>query len=222
MSEQAHDTDTRFDLRYLEKNVIKLEPHLHTYIDFKVVLKILTTIIVQLASRNSLAKKEINIRRGIIDAGYIENIIAILQNNSEKAYIIKPNKKIVQAIFLPLVKIAQLVLVGNRKKLGITAKGIQDFRLTGRIDVPVNMAEKKTIDKREIISTCQSIFILPYNQYIVVIEKKVKDQVQIFETEATLCKSGKIGLTKKMLFAPIRTIGTNELEKSRLTIMYAA
>ncbi|KAG9291690.1 hypothetical protein G9A89_022109 [Geosiphon pyriformis] len=29
---------------------------------------------------------------------------------------------------------------------------------------------------------------------MVVIERKVKDQVQIFETEATLCKSEKIGL----------------------------
>ncbi|KAG9303355.1 hypothetical protein G9A89_013681 [Geosiphon pyriformis] len=64
----------------------------------------------------------------------------------------------------------------------------------GRIDVPVNMAEKKIIDKREIISICQPIFISPYDQYIVVIERKVKDQMQIFEAEATLCKPREIGL----------------------------
>ncbi|KAG9299193.1 hypothetical protein G9A89_013841 [Geosiphon pyriformis] len=79
---------------------------------------------VQLASRSSLMKKKINIKGEIIDAGYVGNIIAILQNDSEKAYIIEPNKKIAQVIFLPLVKIAQLVSIGNRKKLGITAKGI--------------------------------------------------------------------------------------------------
>ncbi|KAG9300542.1 hypothetical protein G9A89_002420 [Geosiphon pyriformis] len=118
----------------------------------------------------------------------------MLQNDSEKAYIIEPNKKIAQAIFLSLVKIAQLVLVRNRKKLGITAKKIQRFKSTDRINVPVNMAEKKIVDKKEIIFIYQSIFILSYDQYIVIIERKVKDQVQIFEAETTLCKSGKIGL----------------------------
>ncbi|KAG9290660.1 hypothetical protein G9A89_011623 [Geosiphon pyriformis] len=57
------------------------------------------------------------------------------------------------------------------------------------------MAEEKIVDKGEIISTCQSIFIPLYDQYMVVIEKKVKDQVQIFEAEATLYKLGEIGLT---------------------------
>ncbi|KAG9290969.1 hypothetical protein G9A89_011119 [Geosiphon pyriformis] len=106
MPEHAHDTNAEFDLKYSGKNAIKLEPHLHTCIDLKIALEILTTTIVQLASKNSLAKRGINIRGGIIDAGYVENIIAMLQNNSEKAYVIEPNKKIVQAIFLPLVKIA--------------------------------------------------------------------------------------------------------------------
>ncbi|KAG9307084.1 hypothetical protein G9A89_016912 [Geosiphon pyriformis] len=106
MPKHVHDTNARFDLKYPGKEAIKLEPQSCTCIDLKVALEILATTIVQLASRNSLVKKEINIRREIIDTGYIENIIAMLQNNSEKAYIIEPNKKIVQAIFLPLVKIA--------------------------------------------------------------------------------------------------------------------
>ncbi|KAG9305900.1 hypothetical protein G9A89_016552 [Geosiphon pyriformis] len=59
----------------------------------------------------------------------------MLQNDSEKAYIIDPNEKIAQAIFLYLVKIAQLVLVENREELGITARWIQGFGLIGRIDV---------------------------------------------------------------------------------------
>ncbi|KAG9292269.1 hypothetical protein G9A89_009081 [Geosiphon pyriformis] len=56
------------------------------------------------------------------------------------------------------------------------------------------MAKKEIADKEKIISTCQLIFILLYDQYMLVIEKKIKDQVQIFETEATLCESGEIGL----------------------------
>ncbi|KAG9290375.1 hypothetical protein G9A89_007106 [Geosiphon pyriformis] len=175
MSECVHNTDTKFDLRYLGKDLIKLEPHLHTCIDLKIALEILATTIIQLAFRSSLAKKEINIRREIIDVEYIENIIAMLQNDSEKAYTIEPNKKITQAIFLPLINIAQLILVRNKEKLEITVREIQGFGSTSRIDVLVNMTEEEVIDKEEIISTHQPIFILPYDQYMVVIERKVKN-----------------------------------------------
>ncbi|KAG9293788.1 hypothetical protein G9A89_019126 [Geosiphon pyriformis] len=201
MLEHAYNTDARFDLRYLEKDAIKLEPHLHTCIDFKVALEILATTIVQLAFRSSLAKKGINIRGGIIDAGYIENIIAMLQNDSEKAYIIEPNKKIAQAIFLLLVRIAQLVSVENREKLRITAKGIQRFGSMSRIDVPVNMAEEKIVNKEKIILIHQSIFISSYDQYMYTIDKKVKNQVQIFEAKSTICESEKIELVNFYILA---------------------
>ncbi|KAG9306175.1 hypothetical protein G9A89_016079 [Geosiphon pyriformis] len=100
MPECVHNTDAEFDLRYSEKEAIKLESHLCICIDLKI-------------------------------------------NDSEKAYIIEPNKKIAQKIFLPLVKIAQLVSIENRKELGITVKEIQGFRSTDRIDIPVNMTEKE-------------------------------------------------------------------------------
>ncbi|KAG9307033.1 hypothetical protein G9A89_003084 [Geosiphon pyriformis] len=154
-SERAHNTDARFDLRYPEKEAIKLEPHSCTCIDLKVALKILATTM---------------------------------------AYIIEPNEKIAQAIFLPLVKIAQLVPVGNREELGITTRGIQRFGLMGKIDIPINMMEKEIISQGEIISISQAISIPSYNQYMLAIKKKVKEQNQIFEAEPTLCKSGEIGL----------------------------
>ncbi|KAG9305468.1 hypothetical protein G9A89_021186 [Geosiphon pyriformis] len=153
MPECAHDIDAGFDLRYSRKDAIKLEPHSRTCIDLKIALEIPATTIVQLAFRSSLAKRGINIRGGIIDAGYVGNIIAMLQNNSEKTYIIEPNEMITQAIFLPLVRIAQLVSVEKRKELRITAKKIQEFGSTGRIDVPVNMTEKEIVGQGEIIST---------------------------------------------------------------------
>ncbi|KAG9303469.1 hypothetical protein G9A89_013796 [Geosiphon pyriformis] len=201
MPEHVHDTDAEFDLRYPGKEAIKLEPHLCTYIDLKVAIEISATTMVQLASRNSLAKREINIREGIIDVGYIGNIITMLQNDSEKAYIIEPNEKIAQAIFLPLVKIAQLVSVRNREELRITAREIQVFGSTSRIDIPVNMVEKEVIGKGEIISTCQLIFIPPYDQYILHIKREVKNQAQLFEAEATICESGGIGLTNLYILA---------------------
>ncbi|KAG9289987.1 hypothetical protein G9A89_010293 [Geosiphon pyriformis] len=163
MPERAHNTDLEFDLKYLKQDVIKLKPHSHTCINLKIALEIPATTIVQLAFRSSLAKKRINIREGIINARYVKNIIAMLQNDSEKAYIIEPNKKITQAIFLLLVKIAQLVLEGNREKLGIIAREIQGFEFTSRIDVLVNMAEEKIVNKEEIIFTWQLISIPPYD-----------------------------------------------------------
>ncbi|KAG9284460.1 hypothetical protein G9A89_014064 [Geosiphon pyriformis] len=194
MSERAHNTNAEFDLRYPRKDVIKLKPHSHICIDLKVALEIPAKTIIQLASRSSLAKKGINIRGRIIDMEYVENIIIMLQNDSEKTYIIEPNEKITQAIFLPLVKIAQLVSVRNREELGITTRGIQEFKSTDRIDVLVNMMEKKIIGQGEIISASQTISIPPYSQYMLAIKRREKEQEQIFEAETTLCESGEIGL----------------------------
>ncbi|KAG9297015.1 hypothetical protein G9A89_008601 [Geosiphon pyriformis] len=138
----------------------------------------------------------------ITDAGFdLRNIITMLQNDSEKAYIIEPNEKIAQTIFLPLVKIAQLVSVGNREELEITAKGIQRFGSTGKIDIPVNMAKEEIIGQEEIISTGHAISIPPYNQYMLAIERKVKDQAQIFEAETSLCETGEVGLINLYILA---------------------
>ncbi|KAG9298852.1 hypothetical protein G9A89_015873 [Geosiphon pyriformis] len=63
------------------------------------------------------------------------------------------------------------------------------------------MAEKEIIDKGEIIFTCQSIFIPPYDQYMLAIKREVKDQAQLFEAEANICESGKIGLTNLYILA---------------------
>ncbi|KAG9299555.1 hypothetical protein G9A89_020726 [Geosiphon pyriformis] len=130
MPECIHNTNAGFDLRYSGKYSIKLEPHSCICIDLKIALEILATTIVQLTSRSSLAKKEINIREEIINTRYVENIIAMLQNDSKKAYIIDPNEKITQTIFLLLVKIAQLMSVKNKEELGITAREIQRFGST--------------------------------------------------------------------------------------------
>ncbi|KAG9288184.1 hypothetical protein G9A89_020490 [Geosiphon pyriformis] len=67
-------------------------------------------------------------------------------------------------------------------------RGIQEFGSTGRVDVPVNMAEEEIVDQREIISTSQTISIPPYGQYMIGIKWKVKEQNQIFEAEPTLFK----------------------------------
>ncbi|KAG9297900.1 hypothetical protein G9A89_002608, partial [Geosiphon pyriformis] len=45
MPERVHNTNTGFDLRYSEKNAIKLEPHSCTCIDLKIALEIPATTI---------------------------------------------------------------------------------------------------------------------------------------------------------------------------------
>ncbi|KAG9289060.1 hypothetical protein G9A89_015609 [Geosiphon pyriformis] len=50
MPECVHDIDAKFDLRYPGKDAIKLEPHLCTCIDLKIVLEISATTMVQLVS----------------------------------------------------------------------------------------------------------------------------------------------------------------------------
>ncbi|KAG9286160.1 hypothetical protein G9A89_010174 [Geosiphon pyriformis] len=127
---------------------------------------------------SSLAKKEINIKEEIIDTGYVGNIIAMLQNNSEKTYIIEQNEKIAQTIFLLL-----------------------EFRFMSKIDILVNTAEKEIVDKEEIISICQTISISPYDQYMLVIKREVKNQAQLFKAEATICELGEIGLTNFYILA---------------------
>ncbi|KAG9293001.1 hypothetical protein G9A89_016363 [Geosiphon pyriformis] len=165
-----------FDLRYPGKYAITLEPNTRTCIDLKIALEIPATTMVQLASRSSLAKKGISIRGEIINA-------------------------IAQAIFLPLVKIAQLVPVETREELGIAAREKNGFGSMGRIDIPVNMAKEKIINKEKIISTNQSVFIPPYDQHMLVIKRKVRNQSQIFEAEPTICESRKIGITNFYILA---------------------
>ncbi|KAG9291296.1 hypothetical protein G9A89_021798 [Geosiphon pyriformis] len=77
-------------------------------------------------------------------------------NNDEGIILyLEPNKKIAQTIFLSLVKIAQLISVKNSKELEITAREIQEFGSTGRIEISVNMAEKKVIFEAE-TTLCES------------------------------------------------------------------
>ncbi|KAG9300810.1 hypothetical protein G9A89_003159 [Geosiphon pyriformis] len=70
-----------------------------------------------------------------------------------------------------------------------------------KIDIPVNIAEKEIVDKEEIISTHQLIFIPLYDQYMLAIKREVKNQAQLFEAEAIICKSGEIGFTNLYILA---------------------
>ncbi|KAG9292693.1 hypothetical protein G9A89_008281 [Geosiphon pyriformis] len=72
--EKAYKIDVGYDLRYSGKNTLVLQPKFLTKINLKITLEISPGAIVQIASRSSLASKGINIKGGVIDAGYTEDI----------------------------------------------------------------------------------------------------------------------------------------------------
>ncbi|KAG9294781.1 hypothetical protein G9A89_000360, partial [Geosiphon pyriformis] len=103
---KAHEIDAEYDLRYPDKDTFVLKPKSFTKINLKIALKILPGAMVQIASWSSLASKEINVRGGIIDAGYTEDITVMLQNKTDKPFKIEHAEKIAQAIYLPLINIS--------------------------------------------------------------------------------------------------------------------
>ncbi|KAG9303092.1 hypothetical protein G9A89_005050 [Geosiphon pyriformis] len=71
---KAHKIDAGYDLRYSDKDTLVLKPKSLTKINLKIALEILPGAMVQIAFRFSLASKGINVRGGIINAGYTSNI----------------------------------------------------------------------------------------------------------------------------------------------------
>ncbi|KAG9298568.1 hypothetical protein G9A89_018927 [Geosiphon pyriformis] len=67
-------------------------------------------------------------------------------------------------------------------KLGLTARGINEFRLSGRGNIPVNFTEEDS-NQVEFIHTDTVISIPSYRQYIL----KIQDQVLLFEASPEIC-----------------------------------
>ncbi|KAG9295894.1 hypothetical protein G9A89_006633 [Geosiphon pyriformis] len=166
---RAHDTDAGFDLQYSKQSSIIIVPHSLVKIDFKIVLKIPVSTIVQVVSQSSLAKKEIDLKGRIIDADYMENIIMMLQNNLDRPYKIELHNKIASA-----------------SELGLTTRKINGFGSSGRGNVPVNLV-KEDSDQIELIYTNTVIFIPLYQQYLLKVNQKIQDQALLFEADSEIC-----------------------------------
>ncbi|KAG9299452.1 hypothetical protein G9A89_009405 [Geosiphon pyriformis] len=128
--EKAHEIDAGYDLRYSGKDILVLKPKSLTKINLKIALKILPGAMVQITSRPFLASKRINVRGGIIDAGYTGDITVMLQNKTDKSFKIEHAEKIAQAIYLPLINISGLQLVNQREQLGKSDRRTQGFGST--------------------------------------------------------------------------------------------
>ncbi|KAG9306584.1 hypothetical protein G9A89_004781 [Geosiphon pyriformis] len=74
---KAHEIDAGYDLRYPGKDTLVLQSKSLTKINLKITLEIPPRAIVQIASKSSLASKKINVKEGVIYAGYTGDIIII-------------------------------------------------------------------------------------------------------------------------------------------------
>ncbi|KAG9303511.1 hypothetical protein G9A89_018407 [Geosiphon pyriformis] len=124
--EKAHEINAEYDLKYPGKDTLIHQPKSLTKINLKIALKISPGAIVQIVFRSSLASKGINIREGVIDAGYTGDITIMLQNETDKPFKIEHAEKIAQAIYLPLINISGLQSVNNREQLGKSERETQN------------------------------------------------------------------------------------------------
>ncbi|KAG9297152.1 hypothetical protein G9A89_019433 [Geosiphon pyriformis] len=150
---------------------------------------------VQIASRSLLASKKINVKGGIIDAEYTEDITIMLQNETDKPFKIEHAEKIAQAIYLPLINISGLQSINNREQLGKSERGIQGFGSTEQFTVPVNIALNIQNESYQILQLLQPITISPFGEYhkIYTCLKPTTTQ-QIFESNEQICLKHEISI----------------------------
>ncbi|KAG9297975.1 hypothetical protein G9A89_018803 [Geosiphon pyriformis] len=173
--EKAHEIDAGYDLKYPGKDTL-----------------------------SSLASKEINVRGGIIDAGYTGDITVMLQNETDKPFKIEYAEKIAQAIYLLLINISGLQLVNQREQLGKSDRGTQGFGSTRRFTVPVNIALNTQNKSHQILRLLQPITISPFGEHpeIYICLKPTITQ-QIFESNEQVCLEHNISIPN--IYIPERT-----------------
>ncbi|KAG9294660.1 hypothetical protein G9A89_008139 [Geosiphon pyriformis] len=193
--EKAHEIDAGYDLRYSNKNTLVLKPKSLTKINLKIALKIPPGAMVQIASQSSLASKGINVRGGIIDAGYTGDITVMLQNETNKPFKIDHAEKIAQAIYLPLINISGLQLVNQREQLGKSNREIQGFGSTEQFTVPVNIALNTQNESHQILRLPQPITISPFGEHLEIYTcPKPTTTQQIFESNEQVCLEHNISI----------------------------
>ncbi|KAG9298090.1 hypothetical protein G9A89_004954 [Geosiphon pyriformis] len=193
--EKAHKIDAGYDLRYPGKDTLVLKPKFFTKINLKIALEILPEAIVQITSWFFLASKKINVRGGIIDAGYTGDITVMLQNKTDKLFKIEHAEKIVQAIYLPLINILGLQLIDQREQLGKSNRGTQGFGSTGRFTVLVNIALNTQNKSHQILRLPQLITISLFGEHLEIYTcLKPTTTQQIFESNEQVCLEHNISI----------------------------
>ncbi|KAG9291435.1 hypothetical protein G9A89_021854 [Geosiphon pyriformis] len=192
---KAHKIDAGYDLRYSGKNTFVLKPKSLTKINLKIALEIPPGAMIQIASQSSLASKGINVRGGIINAGYTGDITVMLQNETDKPFKIKHAEKIAQAIYLPLINISGLQLVNQREQLEKSNRRTQGFGSTGRFTIPVNIALNTQNKSHQILRLPQPITISPFGEHLeIYICTKPTTTKQIFESNEQVCLEHNISI----------------------------
>ncbi|KAG9302882.1 hypothetical protein G9A89_022298 [Geosiphon pyriformis] len=185
--EKAHKIDAGYDLRYPEKDTLVLQPKSLTKINLKIALEILFGAMVQIVSRSLLASKRINVRGGVIDAGYTGDITIMLQNETDKPFRIKHAEKIAQTIYLSLINIS--------KQLGKSERETQGFGSTEQFTMPVNIVLNAQNESHQILQLLQPITISSFGEhYEIYTCSKPTTTQQIFESNKQICLKHEISI----------------------------
>ncbi|KAG9303239.1 hypothetical protein G9A89_013565 [Geosiphon pyriformis] len=193
--EKAHEINAGYDLRYPGKDTLILQPKSLTKINLKIALEIPLEAMVQIVFRSSLKSKGINIREGVIDAGYTGDITIMLQNETDKPFKIEHAEKIAQAIYLLLINISGLQSVNNREQLGKSERRTQGFGSTEQFTVPVNIVFNTQNESHQILQLLQPITISPFREHheIYTCSKSTTTQ-KIFESNEQICLKHEISI----------------------------
>jgi len=129
----SYKTDSGFDLRASEDNIIK--PKEVGLIPTGISLNIPKGFEVQIRSRSGLSLKEglfVLNSPGTIDQGYIGEIKIILANFSNEERTVKKGDRIAQACVCPIVTGEYIKLVKINNKIEETERGSDGFGSTGK------------------------------------------------------------------------------------------
>jgi deoxyuridine 5'-triphosphate nucleotidohydrolase len=147
LPEKAHSTDAGYDVFYTGEKEEVIPAHKVLLVDIYIAIEIPVGVMCQVMSRSSLAKQGINVKGGVIDSGYTGNISVIIQNDSEEDFLLKPQQKIAQLVFLQLASIDSLQPVETRKELGQTSRGTDGFGSTDLTEAQTYFLEQEREEK---------------------------------------------------------------------------
>lgn len=124
---KAHPQDAGFDIFCGRE--ITLKPQRVRAINSNIKVKIPPGYYLQIQGRSSLGRKGILTHPGVIDEGYLGDIILVITNISQESIVVPGEQAIAQALLLPVPKVT-VQEVPTEFHLGQSERGTQGFGST--------------------------------------------------------------------------------------------
>ena len=155
-SEQTHEEDTRFNIKYSGEEPLTIRSQQTTLIDLYITTDIHTGTSCQLVPQLSLTQKGIDVKTGTIDSNYTGNVSVLLYNRSSEDYTIQPNDKIAQMVSSQQIPIEEFQPVRTRSELSESSHGINGPILANSEDMEAYFLSQEKddqlVERRELTS----------------------------------------------------------------------